>query len=257
MEAESLYSRGFSGSSLSDSAWLSQADFRRLLPVCCPGWTTAVGTLRRRQPLPAAGRDAVDGARHRSRPRRQGLRVVHRVPAVRRRGDHDDDRERCPRRLARRHDRRAAGVRFHGRQSPQAYGRTTARRARRRRNMFAVGLSAGASEPKDRPGAFLSPVRPRRHGKLSHQDDQRPPRPRRLQPAVSSSSGRSAFPGTEREGGRGFSLGLSEHYGGGGKKLHERLNDRDYWSRCLFSTLDYFADLLGEGGCLVEEGLVL
>ena len=118
MEAESLYSRGFSGSSLSDSAWLSQADFRRLLPVCCPGWTTAVGTLRRRQPLPAAGRDAVDGARHRSRPRRQGLRVVHRVPAVRRQGDHDDDpRERCPRRLARRHDRRAAGVRFHGRQA--------------------------------------------------------------------------------------------------------------------------------------------
>ena len=75
--------------------------------------------------------------------------------------------------------------------------------------------------------------------------------------SVSSSSGRSAFPGTEREGGRGFSLGLSEHYGGGGKKLHERLNDRDYWPRCLFSTLDYFADLLGEGGCLVEEGLVL
>src|SRR5919201_4103894 len=39
MHAESLYSWGFSGFSRSDSAWLSEADFRRLLPVCCPGCT--------------------------------------------------------------------------------------------------------------------------------------------------------------------------------------------------------------------------
>jgi hypothetical protein len=29
--------------SRSDPAWLSEADFRRLLPVCCPGWTSARG----------------------------------------------------------------------------------------------------------------------------------------------------------------------------------------------------------------------
>jgi hypothetical protein len=36
MDAESLYSCGFSESSRCDSAWLSEADFRRLLPDCCP-----------------------------------------------------------------------------------------------------------------------------------------------------------------------------------------------------------------------------
>jgi hypothetical protein len=39
MDAESLYSCGSSGFSRLDSAWLSQTDFRRLLPVCCPGWS--------------------------------------------------------------------------------------------------------------------------------------------------------------------------------------------------------------------------
>jgi hypothetical protein len=37
MDAQSLYSCRFPGFSLFDSAWLSEADFRRLLPVCCPG----------------------------------------------------------------------------------------------------------------------------------------------------------------------------------------------------------------------------
>jgi hypothetical protein len=36
MDAESLYSCGFSANSRCDSAWLGEADFRRLLPVCCP-----------------------------------------------------------------------------------------------------------------------------------------------------------------------------------------------------------------------------
>ncbi len=36
MDAESLYSCGFSGFRGFDAAWLSEADFSRLLPVCCP-----------------------------------------------------------------------------------------------------------------------------------------------------------------------------------------------------------------------------
>src|SRR5215211_2696832 len=36
MAAESLYPCGLSGFSRPDSAWLSEAGFRRLLPVCCP-----------------------------------------------------------------------------------------------------------------------------------------------------------------------------------------------------------------------------
>ena len=36
MDAQSLYSCGFSGLSRRDSAWLGEADLRRLLPVCCP-----------------------------------------------------------------------------------------------------------------------------------------------------------------------------------------------------------------------------
>jgi hypothetical protein len=36
MDAESLYSCGFLGFSRFAAAWLSEADFRRLLPVCCP-----------------------------------------------------------------------------------------------------------------------------------------------------------------------------------------------------------------------------
>jgi hypothetical protein len=34
--AQSLYSCGFAGLARFDSAWLSEADFTRLLPVCCP-----------------------------------------------------------------------------------------------------------------------------------------------------------------------------------------------------------------------------
>jgi hypothetical protein len=36
MDAQSLYSCGFPGSRRTLSAWLSEAGFRRLLPVCCP-----------------------------------------------------------------------------------------------------------------------------------------------------------------------------------------------------------------------------
>jgi hypothetical protein len=36
MHAESLYSRGFASLRRFDFAWLSEAEFRRLLPVCCP-----------------------------------------------------------------------------------------------------------------------------------------------------------------------------------------------------------------------------
>src|SRR6266542_6299546 len=36
MDAQSLYSCGFPGFRPRAFAWLSQADFRRLLPVCCP-----------------------------------------------------------------------------------------------------------------------------------------------------------------------------------------------------------------------------
>jgi hypothetical protein len=35
--ANSHYSCAVSASSRRDSAWSSEADFRRLLPVCCPG----------------------------------------------------------------------------------------------------------------------------------------------------------------------------------------------------------------------------
>jgi hypothetical protein len=45
MGVESLYSCSFSGVSRFGSAWLSEADSGRLLPVCCPGWPTAGGTL--------------------------------------------------------------------------------------------------------------------------------------------------------------------------------------------------------------------
>ena len=38
IDAESLYSCGFPDLSRFDSAWLSEAGFRRLLPVCCPSW---------------------------------------------------------------------------------------------------------------------------------------------------------------------------------------------------------------------------
>jgi hypothetical protein len=41
MDTQSLYSCGFLGLSRSDSAWLREADFRHLLPVCCPGWAAA------------------------------------------------------------------------------------------------------------------------------------------------------------------------------------------------------------------------
>jgi hypothetical protein len=37
IDALSLYSCGFAGFSWFDSAWLGEAVFRRLLPVCCPG----------------------------------------------------------------------------------------------------------------------------------------------------------------------------------------------------------------------------
>jgi hypothetical protein len=37
MDAGSLHSCSFSSFSRFASAWLSEADFRRLLPVCCPG----------------------------------------------------------------------------------------------------------------------------------------------------------------------------------------------------------------------------
>jgi hypothetical protein len=37
MDARSLYSCGFASLRRFDFAWLSEADFRRLLPVCCPG----------------------------------------------------------------------------------------------------------------------------------------------------------------------------------------------------------------------------
>jgi hypothetical protein len=39
IDAESLYSCGLPSLGRFDSALLSEADFRRLLPVCCPGWT--------------------------------------------------------------------------------------------------------------------------------------------------------------------------------------------------------------------------
>jgi len=39
IDAESLYSCGFWSFRRFDSAWLSEASFRRLLPVCCPGET--------------------------------------------------------------------------------------------------------------------------------------------------------------------------------------------------------------------------
>ena len=45
MDAQSLYSCGFPASRRFLSAWLSEADFRRLLPVCCPG--QPVRTARR------------------------------------------------------------------------------------------------------------------------------------------------------------------------------------------------------------------
>ena len=40
MATQSLYSCGFRVSAPFDSAWLSEVDFRRLLPVCCPDWQT-------------------------------------------------------------------------------------------------------------------------------------------------------------------------------------------------------------------------
>jgi hypothetical protein len=38
IDAESLYACTLPSLRRSDSALLSEADFRRLLPVCCPGW---------------------------------------------------------------------------------------------------------------------------------------------------------------------------------------------------------------------------
>src|SRR6266511_3813761 len=57
MPAQSLYSCGFPRFSRVSSAWLSEADFTRLLPVCCPArpagkcgrlvsWFTAVPMVR-------------------------------------------------------------------------------------------------------------------------------------------------------------------------------------------------------------------
>ena len=48
IDAESLYSCGFAGLSRFDSAWLSEADFGRLLPVCCPEWMLIFGSDPRR-----------------------------------------------------------------------------------------------------------------------------------------------------------------------------------------------------------------
>src|SRR5215210_9204135 len=42
IDAQSLYPCGVSRPSRWDSAWISEAVFRRLLPVCCPGWAARV-----------------------------------------------------------------------------------------------------------------------------------------------------------------------------------------------------------------------